>query len=139
MSQRLTPQWTKTSAEVFGENGHIGDEGEQIGLQILKEIFGDEVQHHPSNQHKQIKGHDYTVRGQGIDIKTNWHGDSVIVDYAKIWTTKATVWMHLNLETHEFIVYKTNDMQKYLENISPTKTKRGILYFVDNDLEFYIS
>lgn len=138
MSQRQTEDWTDDAEGAFGENGRVGDAGELVGLRILKVIFGNEVQHHPSDIEKQKAGHDYTVFGKfGIDLKTNWHGKHIIVDFNYIWKTRATFWMHLNLKTEEFVIYKVSDMHEHLRNLKPSYTRKGPLYFLANDLEFY--
>lgn len=137
MSNRLTHKWTKTNEEAFGKSGKIGDAGELVVLKILKEIFGDNVEHYQSNKERQLQGHDFTINDKyGIDLKTNWHGGDVLVDADKIWNSNAKFWMHLNLKTHEYKIYHVSDMRQYLKDKTPKQTKCGYCYFVSPTADF---
>lgn len=134
MGNRQTSDWTDTSEGAFGRPGAIGDRGELVVFQILKDA-GLNVSHNPNNRAKQLIGHDLVVENdQGIDVKTNLYSNrDVCVDAEKIWTSKATFWFHLNDKNHnDYIMYQVFNMQKYLRenNIPISITKAGPVYWV---------
>lgn len=116
MSDRLTPDWTDTSEQAFGEKGAQGDRGELEAITIL-ESLGFEVEHHPSDRHKQEQGHDLVLDNKyGVDVKANLHhGKDVCVEWPKLLRSKATFWFHINpKDSTDYIMYKVADMKKHI-------------------------
>lgn len=66
MSDRLTPEWTTTLDEAFGETGVKGRLGEEFVAQTLRD-WGYEVTLHTHDRSLQVAGIDITFK------KSNWY------------------------------------------------------------------
>lgn len=78
MNNRITSQWTKTTAEAFGDTREVrkGLLAEQMYLEYAKKVY-DDVKYYEEDQALQVAGIDFTIhknswfRPYGVDVKGN--------------------------------------------------------------------
>jgi hypothetical protein len=132
MGERLTPEWTETVEEAYGESGRIGYEGEKLAVEIIKSVlprkylFADpQITLYHSDRDMQNQGKDlsFCIGGRTffVDVKTNLHhGKDVCIDIPTLRRSKADVWMHLNLEDpDDWVIYTVDSMLERIGSWQP--------------------
>jgi hypothetical protein len=124
MSDRLTEEWTKTTAEAFGDTEYTrkGKRAEEIILEHFSKVY-DFAHLNEEDKQLQVDGKDITFgyhrwsRGYNVDVKSNLNNYKFSVDIPKLLKSKTDRWLHLDMETMWYAMYDINDMKNYLRKI----------------------
>lgn len=126
-SGRLTPKWTDTLEEAFGEKGARGREAELFVKKVI-ESWGWEVIDHEQDYQKQIAGIDLSIRKPSwsnfydVDVKANMN------EYGTFWIeVSPTGWLfnpkkknhrvwHVNVDTGWMAWYDREKMKVFIED-----------------------
>lgn len=79
MSDRLTPLWTETAGEAFGESGNKGRVGEVLVLNKLVEQSLPAIDFE-EDRYKQVTGVDIQSGSYTLDIKANLHEKAFFIE-----------------------------------------------------------
>lgn len=118
MSDRLTPKWTKTLDEAFGETGTKGRLGEEFLLKVFEQ-WGWDTRHYENDRQAQIEGRDIEFRKPewanfySCDVKNNMD------NYGNFWVHKDWLYkikadriFHVNPNTGWLVWYGVKEMRE---------------------------
>ena len=129
MSDRLTPEWTPTLNEAFGETGLKGREGELYVKQVI-ESWGWEVTDNESSHADQVAGRDLWIKKPewsnfySVDVKANMGENGSFYVDPKQWMDpkkKNDRFWHVNVKTGRMAWYARQDMQYYIQTKNLTE------------------
>lgn len=133
MTGRLTPEWTDTLDEAFGESGKKGRLGEQFVADTLRS-WGYEVYTHDNSRSHQLSGIDITFKKSNwfksytADVKHNINdNNSFQVDVSEDgWLFNAgkvsdRIW-HCNVDKGLMAWYGRPEMKAYVKNLNLENT-----------------
>ena len=134
MSNRLTPKWTKTLEEAYGDVGKRAREAEKMMIDQIKSWPTFTVLDLESDKKAQLKGHDLLIMKEGwrrpysIDVKANLNFGTFKVDLDEngwLFNSKKTSdrICHVDVEQGWYVMYDRLEMKNYLIG----KTKARIL------------
>lgn len=136
MSERLTPEWTETAAQAYGETGQKGDLGEQFFKEWL-EGRGHTARLTPDHE-SQVQGIDIEIYVDGkslhttADIKNNLNASGSFAvetaDSGWLFQERKTSWLivHVNPAKNQVVVYPRRLMKHYIEKAGRRNT--GLLW-----------
>lgn len=128
MSERLTSEWTKTTAEAFGNTPEVakGKLAEQMYYEFAMRVY-DDVKYYEEEQAQQVAGLDFAIykngwsRFYGVDVKGNLDskGNFLIENQPDGWLRnskkKNDRVVHICTETGWAVEYDRKEMIKYLD------------------------
>ena len=134
MSKRLTPEWTESLDEAFGELGTKGRLGEEFLCKVF-ESWGWEYEWHQDDRKLQMEGIDISFRNPEwvnsytCDVKNNMDKYGTIYIHEDwLFFGKSDRIFHVNPDTGWFCYYGRKDMQDWYTKgnkyIRLTATKR---------------
>ena len=135
-SKRLTPRWTLTAAEAFGETGRKGDIGEEAVANFL-EAKGFTVMWHQSTMSKQTAGIDIEFYRPGehiwsCDVKHNISDQNAFGVYSNwLLKSRSELILHVSVKTGMIASYNTDRMRQYYRDYvqrrrGPTLNSEGV-------------
>lgn len=132
LNRRLTPKWTKTLEEAYGDIGKRARDAEVMMINEIKHWPLFTVLDLQSDKAAQMKGHDILIMKEGwrrpysVDVKSNLHFGGFSVELHQngwLFNPKKTSDRICHVDVNEgwWLMYDRNDMKKYL--IGKTKTR----------------
>jgi len=131
MSARITPKWTKTTAEAFGDNENTrnGLKAEELIHAYLKTVYH-EVIYHESDRSKQINGIDFEFKKSSwlnyysADVKGNLKNGFIPVYPDELRRKRNHRMMHVDLVKGLVVEYDRPSMLQYVQQYIPFGLKR---------------
>lgn len=115
MAERLTPRWTNTAEEAFGESGAKGRTGELLILNMLREqsIQSEDLE---EDKVRQVRGVDIQTEKYTLDVKANLRQGSFFIEVDPLgWlfhpSKTSDIIIHVDVETKDVIWYHRKDAQ----------------------------
>lgn len=148
MVDRLTPEWTNTLEEAFGEQGAYGREGELFVMNTISKWSGYSVFDLENDVSRQARGHDFLITKNtwkskySVDCKNNIRADgSFDID------TSMTGWLfnpkkdsdriwHCNSRTGHMAWYGRKDMQEAIKFLDLIDTGTFVVKWKQPDFNF---
>jgi len=123
MSNRITPKWTQTTKEAFGNTEYIekGLYAEKLILEYLKSIYH-EVTWHENNREKQVAGIDFEFKKKEwanyytVDVKANLNKGYFIVVPEEMEKKKNHRMIHVDVNTGYAVEYDRKQMIAYIKD-----------------------
>ena len=123
MSKRITPEWTKTTKEAYGDtqNTQKGLIAEKLILDYLKSVY-DEVKWYENDEEKQVAGIDFEFKKNSwsnyytADVKGNMKKGWFYVYIDDIKKKKNHRMIHVDINTGWAVEYDRKEMIRYLED-----------------------
>jgi hypothetical protein len=123
VSGRITNEWTKTTAEAFGDTEFIrrGDRAEELAYDYLVRTY-DTVQWNREDRDKQVAGKDFEFKRKqwkhsySVDVKGNLHDGAFRVYMDEIAHKSNHRMMHVDTITGWAVEYSRDSMLDYIHN-----------------------
>lgn len=123
MSDRITPKWTKTTKEAYGNNENTikGLQAEKLILEYLKGIYH-KVIWHENDRDKQIAGIDFEFKKNAwanyysVDVKGNLKNGYFVVIPEEMAKKKNHRMIHVDVNTGRAVEYDRKEMLRYIES-----------------------
>lgn len=137
MSKRITPRWTKTTKEAYGDNQYTdkGLQAEKLIYEYLLRTY-ESVKWNESNRKKQVEGIDFEFKKDvwanyySADVKGNLNGRHFYVYPEEIRNKKNHRMIHVDINTGFAVEYDRESMLRYLVTLKTDKN-----YFRLNSLD----
>lgn len=147
---RITKDWTKTTAEAFGDTPAIrkGVLAEEMYHKYALRAY-DEVDYFPEDRNMQVKGIDFFVkqshwrRAYGVDVKGNMNekGTFGVENGPKGWLRHASKIndrvCHICVETGWAIEYDRQNMIQYMDSHHNNQFDMVYLNSINNDIKSF--
>lgn len=123
MSNRITSEWTATTAQAFGNNHctQTGDKAEHMVYNYLQATY-DAVHWHRQNRSKQIAGKDFEFKKKqwkhwySVDVKGNMHRGMFLVYVQEIANKQNHRMIHVDTDSGQAVEYDRQSMLEYLHS-----------------------